>query len=160
MIKFYTYRSSSNPRLTLQGREQVPFLTPGIFLLLLGITIVLAPGLVLGAIAAFFLFFGGLLLYLGYKFYSLKRKFEQDFLKTTSTSQSEPHYSFHSFMESPFERFEREEKNSSFAQKKSTTEHGAYYTIDGESIEILDPEDLEDPSKASSHSRKEKIIIH
>ena len=72
--KFITYRTGSN----IPGGGSLPLLTPGLFLLLLGLVVIVAPQLVLAVLSAFLLFFGGLLLYLGYKFFRFKRMLDQE----------------------------------------------------------------------------------
>lgn len=54
-------------------RRGIPFL-PGLMLIALGVVVLLAPRLVLGAIAFFLLVLGGLLCYVAYKIIALRRQ--------------------------------------------------------------------------------------
>ena len=54
---------------------------PGIFFLLIGLSVVLAPKLLLGLVAGFFLACGALLCYLAYRFLQIKREMSKTFGK-------------------------------------------------------------------------------
>lgn len=62
--------------ITTKGRQGVPF-APGLMLILLGIVVLLAPRLVLGAIAFVLLGLGLLLCYVAYKFIVFKRHVQE-----------------------------------------------------------------------------------
>jgi hypothetical protein len=75
-----THRSGSNPTHTMLSgsvvvstKRGIPFV-PGILLIALGVVVLLAPRLLLGAIAFCLLALGGLLCYVAFKIVSLRRQ--------------------------------------------------------------------------------------
>ncbi len=53
--------------------------SPGIFFILLGLVTVLAPRLILGVVAALFIFIGFAVLVVAYKFYQLRKQADKMF---------------------------------------------------------------------------------
>ena len=127
----------------------VPFLGPGMFLLVLGLITLLAPQLVLAVIAAFFLAIGAVLLFLGYKFFQLKKRLEKDIQKVQMMDAK-------SFEAGQFQESVRQNFRSGF-QEFSTQSSDADVTefeIDGETIEVVDADE------ESSSEKKSRIIYH
>ncbi|MCB0329206.1 MAG: hypothetical protein KDD70_06070 [Bdellovibrionales bacterium] len=167
-----------------QGRYTVrtgglPFLSPGIFLLLLGLVTVLAPQFVLSVIAAFLLFFGGLLLFLGYKFFTFKKHLVNEVEKMqrfteqfSAKNQQGPHITGHTGTGQAGSTYTSASARDSYFSRASAYGKASYedepqvtsYEINGETVEVVDADEEDDGyshrSDSPFKSRGGKVIIH
>lgn len=82
--------SYSRENLAAKSRRSFPFI-PGLFFISLGILVVLAPRLIIGALAGILLFVGALLCLFAYKFIQFQKKI------TNLSKQMESKVQFHNF---------------------------------------------------------------
>jgi hypothetical protein len=140
---------------TRKNLGPLPLILPGLFLLLLGLSIVFFPRLVLIIASAFLIWLGLIVILLAWKFYAFKKSIENAAKQMNN-------------FQSPFSGGGISGQNLKFAWKVYNSENSNIskpqrYSIDSSSVEILDAEIIDaDDSELNDQtkSNKSKIIIH
>lgn len=73
----FIYRKTISSKNITGPKSRVYSFAPGLFLIALGLVVFLAPELILALIATFFVFVGALVCFFTWKFFQLKRRFDQ-----------------------------------------------------------------------------------